>query len=136
MSDLFAADAAQQAQPLAARLRPAHLDDYVGQQHLVGEGKPLRQALDRGQLHSMILWGPPGTGKTTVTGQVIAQLVAAGQRVAISSNSHPAINNLLRKAKSTCTAAGVASEVVKCSNAKEDPLAAEGFTVVRPDQLS
>ena len=45
MSDLFAADAAQQAQPLAARQRPAHLDDYVGQQHLVGEGKPLRQAL-------------------------------------------------------------------------------------------
>jgi predicted RecB family nuclease len=84
---------------------------------------------------SLALQGPPGTGKTTVTGQVIAQLVAAGQRVAISSNSHPAINNLLRKAKSTCTAAGVASEVVKGSNAKEDPLAAEGFSVVKPDQL-
>lgn len=76
MSDLFAADAAQQAQPLAARLRPAHLDDYVGQQHLVGEGKPLRQALDRGQLHSMILWGPPGTGKTTLA-LIMAQTVDA-----------------------------------------------------------
>ena len=57
MNDLFAADNAQQAQPLAARLRPNSLDDYVGQQHLVGPGKPLRQALERGQLHSMILWG-------------------------------------------------------------------------------
>lgn len=66
MSDLFAASVAQQSQPLAARLRPQQLDDYVGQQHLIGAGKPLRVALDRGQLHSMILWGPPGTGKTTL----------------------------------------------------------------------
>ena len=76
MSDLFALDAAQQAQPLAARLRPTRLDDYVGQQHLVGKGKPLRQALDRGQLHSMILWGPPGTGKTTLA-LIMAQTVDA-----------------------------------------------------------
>jgi len=66
MNDLFATDAARQAQPLAARLRPTSLDEYVGQQHLVGDGKPFRQALERGQLHSMILWGPPGTGKTTL----------------------------------------------------------------------
>ncbi|MQX53907.1 replication-associated recombination protein A [Alcanivorax sediminis] len=76
MNDLFAADKAQQAQPLAARLRPASLDDYVGQQHLVGPGKPLRQALERGQLHSMILWGPPGTGKTTLA-LILAQAVDA-----------------------------------------------------------
>ena len=66
MSDLFAAPADQGHQPLAARLRPASLDEYVGQQHLVGQGKPLRRALEQGQLHSMILWGPPGTGKTTL----------------------------------------------------------------------
>ncbi|MED5387780.1 MAG: AAA family ATPase, partial [Pseudomonadota bacterium] len=76
MNDLFATDAAQQAQPLAARLRPNSLDEYVGQQHLVGEGKPLRQALERGQLHSMILWGPPGTGKTTLA-LILAQAVDA-----------------------------------------------------------
>jgi len=51
--------------PLAARMRPSVLDEYVGQVHLVGPGKPLRRAVEQGQLHSMILWGPPGVGKTT-----------------------------------------------------------------------
>lgn len=52
-------------QPLAARMRPKTLDDYAGQQHLLGPDKPLRRALEQGQLHSMILWGPPGVGKTS-----------------------------------------------------------------------
>jgi len=53
-------------QPLAARLRPTRLDDLAGQQHLLTPGKPLRQAIDNRQLHSMIFWGPPGVGKTTL----------------------------------------------------------------------
>lgn len=53
-------------QPLAARLRPTNLDDYAGQQHILAAGKPLRQAIDSHQLHSMIFWGPPGVGKTTL----------------------------------------------------------------------
>lgn len=59
--------------PLAARMRPLRLDDYVGQAHLVGPGKPLRRAVEQGQLHSMILWGPPGVGKTTFA-QLLANL--------------------------------------------------------------
>ncbi len=53
-------------QPLAARMRPRNLDDYIGQEHLLAPGKPLREAITRGQLHSMILWGPPGVGKTSL----------------------------------------------------------------------
>src|SRR5450755_1554388 len=52
--------------PLAERLRPKTLDEVIGQQHLLGPGKPLRVAFESGRLHSMILWGPPGTGKTTL----------------------------------------------------------------------
>jgi putative ATPase len=53
-------------EPLAARVRPTRLDEVVGQEHLVGEGKPLRVAIEKKHLFSFILWGPPGTGKTTI----------------------------------------------------------------------
>ncbi len=69
--------------PLAERLRPRTLDEMIGQQHLLGPGKPLRVAFESGRLHSMILWGPPGVGKTT-----LARLVAQGfdaQFIAISA---------------------------------------------------
>ena len=59
------------AQPLAERLRPKTLDDYIGQKHLVGEGAILRKMIDAGRISSFILWGPPGVGKTTLA-QIIA----------------------------------------------------------------
>ncbi len=70
MSDLFAGP--QPAAPLAEALRPRALDEVAGQAHLLGPGKPLRLAFDSGKPHSMILWGPPGSGKTT-----LARLMAA-----------------------------------------------------------
>lgn len=53
-------------EPLASRMRPTSLDDFIGQEHLVGHGKPLREAIDKKHLFSFILWGPPGVGKTTL----------------------------------------------------------------------
>ena len=65
--------------PLAERMRPETLDDYVGQQHILAPGKPLRLQVERDQLSSMILWGPPGVGKTTLA-RLIANLDTRGLR--------------------------------------------------------
>ncbi len=69
--NLFETTVDQRYQPLAARMRPLNLDDYIGQSHILASGKPLRDSLEQGLLHSMVLWGPPGVGKTT-----LAKLIA------------------------------------------------------------
>jgi putative ATPase len=81
MTDLF--EARQPVAPLAEVMRPKALDEVVGQQHLLGPGKPLRVAYESGKLHSMILWGPPGVGKTTLA-RLMAQAFDA-EFIAISA---------------------------------------------------
>ncbi len=90
--------------PLATRLRPNHLDDFFGQTHLLGPGKSLRHAILQGQLHSMILWGPPGTGKTT-----LAKLMANHARARFESLSAllvgvKEIRNIAERAQSALNA--------------------------------
>lgn len=67
--------------PLASILRPETIDEYIGQEHILGEGKPLRIAIQNGQFHSLILWGPPGTGKTTLAEIIASSSSAALERI-------------------------------------------------------
>jgi len=78
-------EVAARDKPLAARMRPRDLAEFVGQEHLVGDGRVLRRAIEAGQLPSFILWGPPGTGKTTLA--AIASRHAGARFVAISAVS-------------------------------------------------
>jgi putative ATPase len=73
---LFSAPEQQSAAPLADRMRPKDLSEFLGQEHILGKGKPLRRMIEKGELYSMILWGPPGSGKTTLA-LLIAQYTKA-----------------------------------------------------------
>lgn len=93
-------DFAQQAfQPLAARMRPTTFAQYCGQSHLIGEGKPLRKALDAGHVHSMILWGPPGTGKTTLAEIIARQIHADVERISAVTSGIKEIREAIERAK-------------------------------------
>jgi len=81
MADLFEAAGGPDLRPLPERMRPKDLDEVIGQAHLVGAGQPLRLAVDKGRLHSLILWGPPGVGKTTLARLIAAQAGARWQSI-------------------------------------------------------
>ncbi|WP_439256846.1 replication-associated recombination protein A [Lonepinella sp. BR2271] len=85
--------------PLAARMRPRTLDEYCGQQHLIGQGKPLRKAIEAGHAHSMILWGPPGTGKTTLAEIIAHRIHAEVERLSAVTSGVKEIREAIERAK-------------------------------------
>lgn len=86
-------------QPLATRMRPTSLDELVGQSHLLGPGKPLRRAIEQGILHSMILWGPPGTGKTTLARLMADKTHARFEKLSAISSGVKDIRKVVDEAK-------------------------------------
>lgn len=86
--------------PLAERLRPNSLDNYIGQRHLVGENAVLRKAIESGNLHSMIFWGPPGVGKTTLANIISTQLKRPFYALSAINSGVKDIREVIDKAKS------------------------------------
>ncbi len=100
--DLFSAAADQaltQSAPLAARLRPRTLDDIVGQDHLLGSGRPLRTLVEADRLSSVILWGPPGTGKTTLAQAIAAHTSKAFEQLSAVSAGVKDVRDVLERAR-------------------------------------
>ncbi|SEP80574.1 replication-associated recombination protein A [Basfia succiniciproducens] len=85
--------------PLAARMRPTTLEQYCGQQHLLGNGKPLRKAIEAGHAHSMIFWGPPGTGKTTLAEIIAHKINAEVERISAVTSGIKEIREAIERAK-------------------------------------
>ncbi|TLU76438.1 replication-associated recombination protein A [Mannheimia varigena] len=92
-------DFAEDFRPLAARMRPQHLNEYMGQSHLIGEGKPLRRAIEAGHSHSMIFWGPPGTGKTTLAEIIAHHFDAEVERISAVTSGVKEIREAIERAK-------------------------------------
>lgn len=117
----------RETRPLAARMRPATLDEFVGQEHLLGSGKPLRDAIERGMPGSMIFWGPPGSGKTT-----LAHLVASStERVFVPfsavTEGVPRIREILSEARARLDTGGPETilfidEIHRLNKAQQDSL--------------
>jgi putative ATPase len=118
---------ARETRPLAARMRPATLDEFVGQEHLLGTGKPLRDAIERGTPGSMIFWGPPGSGKTT-----LAHLVASTtERVFVPfsavTEGVPRIREIVGEARERLESGGLQTilfidEIHRLNKAQQDSL--------------
>ncbi|MCH4294435.1 replication-associated recombination protein A [Shewanella sp. 3B26] len=87
-------------------MRPARVEEYIGQSHLLGEGKPLRQALLAGKVHSMLLWGPPGTGKTTLAELVARYANAHVERISAVTSGVKEIRAAIEQAKNVAQSRG------------------------------
>lgn len=128
--DLFGAglraDLSQNA-PLAARMRPRHLDEVVGQEHLLGEGTALRVAIETGTVGSMIFFGPPGTGKTTVARLVAVETGAVYQELSAVSSGVADVRKVIERARDRRAQTGgrtvlFIDEIHRFSKAQQDAL--------------
>ncbi|MGL4446406.1 replication-associated recombination protein A [Shewanella sp.] len=99
-------DFAPDFRPLAARMRPRTISEYIGQAHLLGEGQPLRQALEAGRAHSMMLWGPPGTGKTTLAELIAHYSNAHVERISAVTSGVKDIRAAIEQAKAIASSRG------------------------------
>ncbi|QYJ77410.1 replication-associated recombination protein A [Shewanella acanthi] len=99
-------DFAPDFRPLAARMRPRTISEYIGQSHLLGEGQPLRKALEAGRAHSMMLWGPPGTGKTTLAELIAHYSNAHVERISAVTSGVKEIRGAIEQAKAIAQSRG------------------------------
>ncbi len=93
------ASAERTHRPLSERIRPITLDDVAGQEHLLGKGAPLRRFIERGELPSLILWGPPGTGKTTLAGILASSIEARLERLSAVDSGVKELREVMRRAE-------------------------------------
>lgn len=89
---------AQASRPLAVRVRPLHLDEFAGQTHLLGEDSALRTAIEQGRPHSMILYGPPGSGKTTLARMVAERSKAVFEELSAVQAGRTEVRGVLERA--------------------------------------
>ncbi len=101
VTDLFDSPPSAKTQPLADRMRPRQLSEFLGQIHIIAEGKPLRMAIEEDHLHSMIFWGPPGTGKTTLANLIAQQSGASFISLSAVLSGVKDIRNAVELAKLT-----------------------------------
>src|SRR3954467_15127939 len=117
----------RETRPLAARMRPRTLDEFVGQEHLLGPGKPLREAVERGVPGSMIFWGPPGSGKTTLAHLVAASTARVFVPFSAVTEGVPRIREIVSEARERLESGGqqtilFVDEIHRLNKAQQDSL--------------
>ncbi|MGI8952336.1 MAG: replication-associated recombination protein A [Chitinophagaceae bacterium] len=108
--------------PLAERMRPKILDELVGQQHLTGKGSILRTAIEQGKIPSIILWGPPGTGKTTIANIIAHTLNAPFYQLSAISSGVKEVREVIEKAKQQINAILFIDEIHRFNKGQQDAL--------------